>query len=212
MDPLSGTRVSTLTFSSTNKTNGRILKPVREIRCIRAIRDQKEASMSATTRTTRICPPSQIHSSLAQSAQEFFQAHQLGDLETGTVLCCETISRRDPPGRLFAMLDGNPNLNTHLAILLTPDWLIWARHGDQTGTVVTGTKLQVIKVKIFVTRRTKEFELEVSGFLLDNKEYVRGNLELGPDPAAEKFCNAVAQAVSQAKPPPKKRFFGLINE
>jgi hypothetical protein len=166
----------------------------------------------STTRTTRTCTPSQIHSSLLQPVQEYFQAHQLGDPETGSVLCCETVTRRDPPARLFAILDGNPDLNSHLAILLTSDWLIWARHGDQTGTLVTGAKLQVIKVNAFVTRRSKHLELEVSGFIADTKEYVRGNLEMGPDPAAEKFCNAVLLAVSDAKPPSRKRFFGLIDK
>jgi hypothetical protein len=162
--------------------------------------------MSSTTRTTRICPVSQIHPSLAQAVQEYFQAHQLGDPETETLLCCETISRHDPPGRLSAMLEGNPDTNTHLAILLTAEWLIWARNGDQTGTVITGAKLLAIKVKPYVTRRTKEMELEVTGFMADSKEYVRGILELGPDPASEKFCNAVVPAVLAASPPSKSKF------
>ena len=168
--------------------------------------------MSGTTRTTRICTPSQIHSSLVQPVQEYFQAHDLGDPETATLLCCETVTRRDAPPRLIAILDGNPDLTSHLALLLTSEWLIWARHGEQTGTVVTGAKLQVIKVKAYVTRRTKDMELEVTGFMADTKEYVRGNLELGPDPAAEKFCNAVIPAVATAKPVTKKKFFGLIDD
>jgi len=168
--------------------------------------------MSDYTRTTRICPVGQINSSLAQVVREYFQTHQLGDPETETLLCSETTSRRDAPGKLVAALDGNPDTEIRLAILITPEWLIWARHGDQTGTVVTGTKLQVIKVKVFVRRRSKDMELEVSGFMNDTKEYVRGNLELGPDPAAQKFCEAVDAAVTKAKPPTKKKFFGLINE
>ena len=64
--------------------------------------------MSDYTRTTRICPVSQIHSSLAQGIQEFFQTHQLGDPETETVLCCETISRRDDPGKLVSCWMGIP--------------------------------------------------------------------------------------------------------
>ena len=163
------------------------------------------------TRTTRICPVSQIHSSLSQAIREFFQAHQLGDPDTETILCCETISTRPDPGKLVTRLDGNPDTNIHLAILLTAEWLIWARNGDQTGTVVTGAKLQVIKVKAFVTRRSKDMELEVSGFMTDTKEYVRGNLELGPDVAAQTFCEAVVVAVLKAKPPTKNKFFGLIS-
>ena len=167
--------------------------------------------MSDYTRTTRICPVGQLHSSLAPVVQEYFQTHQLGDPETATVLCCETISRRDTPGKLASLLDGNPDTDVHLAILLTAQWLIWARQGDQTGTVVIGAKLQVIKVKAYVTRRMKNMELEVSGFMADSKEYVRGTLEMGPDPAAQKFCEAVVAAVSNSKPPTKSKFFGLIS-
>ncbi len=115
--------------------------------------------------------------------------------------------QREPkPGKLVSLLDGNPDTNIHLAILLTAEWLIWARNGDQTGTVVTGAKLQVIKVKAFVTRRTKDMELEVSGFMSETKEYVRGNLEMGPDIAAQKFCDAVVPAVLKANPPAKSKF------
>ena len=98
-----------------------------------------------------------------------------------------------------------------MAILLTAQWLIWARQGDQTGTVVIGAKLQVIKVKAYVTRRMKNMDnaaLSIRGL---SKEYVRGTLEMGPDPAAQKFCEAVVAAVSNSKPPTKSKFFGLIS-
>ncbi len=162
--------------------------------------------MFGYTRTTRICPVSQIHSSLSQGVRDFFQAHQLGDPDTETLLCCETISRRDAPPRVVAWLDGNPNTKIYLATILTKEWLIWARHGDQTGMVVTGAKLQVIKVKAFVRRSSKEMELEISGFIANTREYVRGNLEMGPEPAAQKFCEAVVSAVLSAAPPSKSKF------
>ena len=162
-------------------------------------------------RSTRICPVNTIHSALFQVVQEFFQSHQLGDPIAETRLCCETIATRPDQGKLVGWLDGNPDRNIHLAILLTAEWLIWARNGDQTGTVIAGTKLQVIKAKAFVRRHTQDMELEIAGFLADSKEYMRGNLELGPEPAAQKFCEAVVEAVQKATPPPKKRFFGLID-
>jgi hypothetical protein len=135
----------------------------------------------------------------------------VGDPDTGIVLCCETISSRPKPPMLISLLDGNRDTNIHLATLLTAEWLIWARYGDQTGTVVTGAKFQVIKVNAFVTRHSKDMELEVSGFLTDTKEYVRGNLEMGSDIAAQTFCEAAVAAVLKAKPPAKNKFFGLIS-
>ncbi len=158
------------------------------------------------TRTTRECSASQIHPSLYQAIREYFQTHQLGDLDTETLLCCETISEKRNLGKLASFLDGNPDSITYLAILLTAEWLIWARNGDRSGTIVTGTKLKVIQVKTFAARRTKDMGLEVSGFIVDSKDYVRGNLEMGPDVAAQKFCEVVTQAVLKAKPPVKRKF------
>jgi hypothetical protein len=134
----------------------------------------------------------------------------LGDLDTETLICCETISEKRNPGKLASFLDGDPDSITHLAILLTAERLIWARIGDRSGTIVTGAKLKVIQVKAFVARRTKDMELTVSGFIADSKEYVHGNLEMGPDAAAQKLCEVVEKAVLKANPPAKRKFFGWM--
>jgi hypothetical protein len=162
--------------------------------------------MSGYIRTTRECSVSQLHPKLSQAIREYFQSHQLGDLDTGTLVCCETISEKKNPGKLASFLDGNPDTIIHLGLLLTADWLIWARSGDRSGTTVTGAKLRVIKVKVFVSKRMKAMELEISGFINDSKEYVRGNLELGPELAAQKFCEEVSQAVLKVNPPAKSKF------
>lgn len=165
--------------------------------------------MIGYTSTTRECSASRIHPSLYQAVWEFFQTHQVGDLDAETLLCCETTSEKQNPGHLASILDGNPDLTVHLAVILTAEWLIWARSGDRSGTLVTGTKLKLIQVKAFVAKRTKDMQLEVSGFMVDSKEYVRGNLEMGPETAAQKFCEAVEKTVLKANPPAKRKFFGL---
>jgi hypothetical protein len=157
-------------------------------------------------RTTRECSASQIHPSLYQAIREYYQTHQLGNLDTETLICCETFSQIRNPSKLVSFLDGNPDSTIHLAILLTAEWLIWARNGDRSGTIVTGAKLKVIQVKAFVARRTKDMILEVSGYIADTKEYVRGNLEMGPDVAAQKLCEEVEQVVLKANPPVKRKF------
>ena len=165
--------------------------------------------MNGYIRTTRECSVSQLHTSLSQAVREFFQTHQLGDVDAVTRMCCETISEKHNLGRLVSILDGNPDATTHLAILLTDDWLVWARSGDQTGTVVHGAKLKGIQVKAFVSRRTKGMELEVSAFIGDSKDFVRGNFQLGPELAAQKFCEEVGQAVLKLNPPVKRNFLGM---
>ena len=157
-------------------------------------------------RTTRECSASQIYPSLYQAIREYFQTHQLGNPDTEALICCETISQVRNPSKLASFLDGNPDSITHLVILLTAEWFIWARNGDRSGIIVTGAKLKAIQVKAFVARRTKDMKLEVSGFIADTKEYVRGNLEMGPDVAAQKLCEEVEQAVLKANPPAKRKF------
>jgi hypothetical protein len=167
--------------------------------------------MSSFIRTTRECSVSQLNPRLTRAVEEYFQAHRLGDVNTETRLCCETISEKRMSGSLANLLEGDPDTSIHLAMLLTTDWFVWARSGDQSGVVVSGARLNVIKVKAFTSRRTKDMVLEVTGFVNESKEYVRGNLEMGPELAAQKFCEEVGQAVSKVIPKPRKKFFGLIS-
>jgi hypothetical protein len=163
--------------------------------------------MSGYIRTSRECFVSQLNPGLLQVIREYFQTHQLGDLDSGTLLCCETISEKRDSGRLggflATLLESDRDTPIHFVMLLTAEWLIWVRNGDRSGTMVTGCKLKLIQVRAFVSRQTKEMELEVSGFIADTKEYVKGILVLGPDLAAQKFCEAVMQAVRKANPPAK---------
>jgi hypothetical protein len=170
--------------------------------------------MSGYARTTRECPIDQVQPGLYKIVQEYFQKHQLGDPIAETRLCCETVSEKKEPAGLGVLLapllyEGS-DTTIHLAMLLTADWLIWARSGDRSEIIVTGARLKFIQVKAFVSRRTKYMELEVTGYINDTKESVRGNLQLGPDLAAQKFCDEVGQAVKKAHPPTKRRFFGLL--
>jgi hypothetical protein len=167
--------------------------------------------MSGYTRTTRECSVSQLHPTLSQAIREFFQTHQSGDVDTGVLKCCETTSEKRNPGKLASFLGGNPDTTIHLGILLTDEWLIWAGSGGRSGTKVNGIKLKGLQVKTFVARRTNYIQLEISGMIGGTKEYVRGILEMGPELAAQKFCEEVEQAVLKVNPSakrPRLRWFG----
>jgi hypothetical protein len=163
--------------------------------------------MSGYTRTTRECSIGQIHPDLYQKIQEYFQIHHLGDMESGTRLCCETISEKRPSSGwrsyLAPILDSERDATIHFAMLLTADRLIWARRGDQSPARVIGCQLNLIQAKAFISSRTRELELQIAGYVGDSKAYLKGVLALGPEPAAQKFCEAVMQANNIANPPPK---------
>jgi hypothetical protein len=165
---------------------------------------RKEAEMSRYTRTTRECPVSQLHPELYQAVQVFFQTHNLGEMDFETRRCCETVSVKQDSNRLISFLEGNLDRTSRLAILMTSEWLIWVRSGDLSGIHTTGAKLKAIRAKTFVTKKTDEMQLDLSGFIADTKEYVRGTLELGPEPAAQSFCEDVERTILKENPPEKR--------
>jgi hypothetical protein len=168
--------------------------------------------MIGFTHTTRECTLSELDPNLQQAIRDYFQIQRLGEPETEVRLCCETIARKQGTSRLADLLDGNSDSTVFLATLLTKEMLIWARRGDVTGMVVNGTRLGGLHLKILTTRKTDDMQLEITGKIIGSKDFVRGNLELGPEPSARKFCEEVDRAAKEINPPPKKsrlKWFGV---
>ncbi len=158
-------------------------------------------------RTTRECSVKQLNPKLLAAFQEYFLEHKFGDLVEETLLCIETFSEKENPSTADAVLSGNPDSTDYLGLILTEQWLLWARAGDHTGTKAFGANLTDIKVKRYKSRLTKESGLHIKGYLCDFKDRVSGNLALGSEEAARKFCEEAGKAVEKVAPPPKK---GLI--
>ena len=160
--------------------------------------------MSDYNRTTRECLVSQLRPELLQAIQNYFQEHKLGDLETEILICCETISKKKSTSRLVSWLNGESDTTIHTGMLLTPQWLIWVRSGDRSGLRMTAANLTAIQVKAYTSALTHDTGLEVFGYLGDSPSRVRGYIGLGADLAAQRFCEAVKQAIAKVNPPSKK--------
>ena len=168
--------------------------------------------MSDYNRTTRECSLSQLRPELLQAMQNYFLEHRLGSLEAETLACCETISTKKSTGKLFSWLSGDPDATVYTGMVLTTEWLIWVHHGDQSGTHLNAANLKLIVQADYATNSfTKETGLEITGFIEAAKGGIRGQIGMGSDLAAQKFCDEVKQAVDRAKPPPPKRrrWFGI---
>jgi hypothetical protein len=159
--------------------------------------------MAIIERSTRETSIRNLNSKLLKAYQEYFQAHQLGDLETETRSCCETVTRRETLGRLAGWLDGNPDSSDVLGLILTEQYLFWARVGDRSGTTLAGADLKFIRVQMYSSRFTKETGLEIFGHVGGTGDRVNGRLALGPEPAAAAFCEQTIAAVKKARPPRK---------
>ncbi len=159
--------------------------------------------MSDYNRTTRECPVSQLHPELLGAIQSYFLEHQLGDLETETLLCCETISTKKDFGKLSALLKGVLDTTIHMGMLLTSQQLIWVRKGDRSGILLTAANLKDIQVRAYTSMFTKDAGLEIFGYISDSKSNVRGYIGMGADAATQNFCEEVRKAIAEANPPTK---------
>jgi hypothetical protein len=160
--------------------------------------------MSDYNRTTRECTVSQLHPELRQAIRGYFKEHGLGEPQAETLMCCETISEKKKFGRLASILKGAGDTMIYTGMLLTSQWLIWVRKGDQSGTVLTAADLKEIQVKAYTSILAQDAGLEISGYIEGSKSLIRGYIGMGPELAAQKFCEEVKKAVSNVNPPPKK--------
>jgi hypothetical protein len=160
--------------------------------------------MSDYNRTTRECSVSQLHPEIRRALQSYFLEHQLGDWEAETLMCCETISEKKDFGRLISLLKGAGDRTIHMGMILTSQWLIWVRRGDQSGTLLTAANLKEIQVRTYISILAQDTGLEIFGFIGDSKSQIRGYVGMGAESAAQKFCEAVKKAITNVNPPSQK--------
>jgi len=146
----------------------------------------------------------ELRPELHQAIQDYFQAQHLGDPETETLMCCETTSTKQPAGRLASWLEGGGAAVVHMGMLLTPQQLIWVRSADDADVVLAAADLKEIRVRAYTSPLTRDAGLEVSGVIGDSTGRVRGYIGMGPEAAAQKFCDAVEQAIAEVNPPVKR--------
>jgi hypothetical protein len=147
---------------------------------------------------------SQLHPEVFLALRNYFQEQKLGDLETETVMCCETVSRKKNMGRLASWLNATADTTVHVGILLTSQWLIWVRSGDKSGTLLSAANLSSISVSRYTSILANDTGLEIIGYMEGAKAPIRGYIGMGPEVAAEKFCEEVKQAIMKVNPPKQK--------
>lgn len=160
--------------------------------------------MSEYNRTTQECSVNQLHPQVFHALKTYFHEKNLGDVETEAVLCCETLSTRKNAGGLFSLLSPSADTTIHTGIVLTSEWLIWARNGDTSGILLSAAHLNNIIVNAYKSMFVNDTGLEIIGYIGDSKLVVKGYVGMGPEPAAQKFCDEVKQAVIKKNPPKPK--------
>ena len=159
--------------------------------------------MADFNRYTRECSFSQLRPELLQAMRDYIENQKLVGIEVTILMCCETTSEKKPSdgdrGVLAFLAGDDPDTVVYTGMFVTPEWLVWARVGDKSGTLVTSANLKNVRVKPFASNFTKDTGLEVSGFIGDSPGRVKGYIGMGPEEAARKFCAAVVQAAEKVR-------------
>ncbi len=157
--------------------------------------------MSRYKRFTRECTMTQLKPVLRDAVRKHLAARGLADEEAQVVMCCETVSERQPATGLSALVKEDTDEVYYTGALFTPEWLVWARSSEKSGTAVISARLAQIRVKLYASLLVSDNGLEVSGMVGDPLAHVQGYIGLGPESAAQRFCEAVKKAVDKVNPP-----------
>ena len=147
-------------------------------------------------RATRECTLRTLNPLLATTIRAHIEKCELEDIETSTLMCCETTATKQKK-RLF----GGKKEVIVTGVILTPQWLIWASEKENKNLGVLSARLRDIRVQDY--EKTSMFEmmqdtgLNISGLRTDTGP---GStfIGLGPEPAAQKFRAMLKEAISEA--------------
>jgi hypothetical protein len=157
-------------------------------------------------RITRAYDLDQLRPELVRAILEHLEAQQLSHLTNEVIACCETISDKVGASWYDVLFGDTSEALSYLALVLTPQRLIWARSGERSApTVASALLLKDLIAKVFRPYNTADFGLKLSVRMKGTRMVVNGELLLGPEPAAEKFCIALGEAMgfNIMAPPPK---------
>jgi hypothetical protein len=169
--------------------------------------------MSHAQRTTRACTLDELRPELAEAIRAYAQRQQWVDLEAEVLACCETTTERTNTNRLDALLDGSAATISHLALIATPQRLIWAYGSERARAGAASAQYKEVRLKIFTPKRAAGIGVEIYGRMDGTGEKTGGRFMLDDSPAARHFCEEVKRAIDSLHPPSeekprRRRWFG----
>jgi hypothetical protein len=154
--------------------------------------------MGDYNRSTRECSFGQLKPELLHAIRNYLQDHEMENVEAEILMCCETTSQKKKKGLFAGFLGSDPDPVHYTGMLVTPEWLVWARHGVKYGTVVLSARLKEVEVKEFSSPLLEDTGLEVFGFVDGSSEKVNAFIGLGSELAARRFREVVEEAAAKA--------------
>lgn len=152
--------------------------------------------MSEYVRHTRACQFHQLTPALAAALRAHAEQQQLGDLAASALFCAETTARKPKKG-----LFGKEEV-LETAVIVTPQWLVWAAGQPGQSAVTRSARLRTITVQDYekspLYKLQPDTGLNITGLPTDDHSAGTAYLGLGPEPAAAEFRAALAKAQAAA--------------
>jgi hypothetical protein len=168
--------------------------------------------MSHTQRTTRECTLDELRPELAEVVRTYAQRQQWPNLETEVVACCETTSERISSNWLDAWLNGGAISLSYLALVATPDRLIWAYSGEASSPGAASAQYKEMRLKIFTPKTTAGIAVEIFARMDGSRDKTGGRFMLDESPAARHFAEEIKRITDPLYTPvakkPRRKWFG----
>jgi hypothetical protein len=123
--------------------------------------------------------------------------HQLGNIESDILICCETTSINQKSGLFGATKDTSLS-----AAYLTPRWLVWVDTNDRNKPLVSSAQLKQINIhdyELSVLYKIKpDHGLHITGRYTDVTQTGIVFLGIGSDPGGRKFREILGQTLKKA--------------
>lgn len=142
--------------------------------------------MGDYVRTTREATFDNLNPNLITALRTHIEKHELGDINSALLMCCETTSSKQKKG-----LFGGKSEVILVAVILTPQWLIWAVSKDNESAGVLSAQLRNIQVQDYETsemnKLIQDTGVNISGIGTDAVNLGSAFIGFGAEPAAQKF-------------------------
>jgi hypothetical protein len=153
--------------------------------------------MGDYNRSTRNCTLETMTPALAEALRAHAAQYQLGSLDAPGIACWETTSTKTKKG----LFGGKPEV-VLTGLVLAPPMLLWATGKAGHKPAVLSARLRDVQVQDYeqssMYRLVQDSGVNLNGLKTDAPEASSAFIGLGPEPAAQQFRQALAEAVRRA--------------
>jgi hypothetical protein len=160
--------------------------------------------MSHTRRTTRECPFAELRPELAEAIRAHAQRQHWQAWEAAIAACCETTSERACTNRLDALINGGSAIS-HLALIATPDRLIWAFSSEAAPAGAASALFKEMRLKIFTPKNKAGIAIDIYARMDGSRDKAGGRFMLDDGPAARHFAEEIKRLTDPLTEPEKPR-------